>query len=284
MNRLLIITFLILLCYSCGIKHEIKKESKHHQFAYNKDLLLLNYDCKTDADDLHTIAAFASLVRLPNYSKINYYAVAGSYGIQKGEYIPANSLFKLVFNDRWSDAHTNYENAINEVYNKAIKTLNNGGNIWIAEAGQSDFSASLVKKIQNNTNQLNTKNRVFIVQHSDWNEQMTRAENLAFVKKHCNYQKIPDGNKANNGSPGYATSNPIDWENILDDKEILSIWTLATTLANTYNGVQNRYLNKTIKAGGLDFSDFSEVHHILNLEELNTCSAFFKFIQNENRP
>ena len=117
------------------------------RFDPSKDLLLAQFDCKTDVDDLHTAAAFKSLLSQTQYSDIKYHAVAGTYGEQEGLYVPPNSLFELAFGSNWTDAHANFDRAVIKVKNLASQTLDKGGNIWIAEAGQSDFSAALVKKI-----------------------------------------------------------------------------------------------------------------------------------------
>ena len=76
-------------------------------FNIEKDLLLVNYDCKTDVDDLHSVAAFITLMSAPAFKKVNYHAVAGTYGIQEGLYVPPNDLFRLAFGDNWTDAHEN---------------------------------------------------------------------------------------------------------------------------------------------------------------------------------
>ena len=273
---------LICMTYSsCSVKQQMKQEFEYMPFNSKKDFLLLNYDCKTDVDDLHSIAAVASLLRMPSFSKLNYHAVAGSYGKQGGEYVPANSLFNLAFSDLWSDAHTNFDKAIQEVYFKVATVLKNGGHIWIAEAGQSDFSSSLIAKIQNNWTNINTNEKIHVIQHSEWNEKETREENLIFVKENSKYQKIPDGNVVDNGSPGFSTSAEVNWRNIIENEDVLAIWDLATRLADAYNGAEGRYLNKAIKEGGMDFSDFCEVYHILDLEKADNCQAYLEFIQNQ---
>jgi hypothetical protein len=48
-----------------------------------------------------------------------------------------------------------------------VDTLNTGGDIWIAEAGQSDFSADTVRQVNLKLPGINTKERIHIVQHSE---------------------------------------------------------------------------------------------------------------------
>lgn len=254
-------------------------QAQQSEFNINKDLLLLHYDCKTDVDDLHSVAAAGSLIRTKKYSKLKYHAVAGAYGIQQGLYVPGESLFELAFGNHWSDAHKDHKKAIRDVHQLCLEVLEKGGNIWIAEAGQSDFSTDLTKSILTSKPNIDSKDRITIVQHSEWNESVTEPSKLAYAKSMTNYVKIEDGNILNNGTPGFNTIEDINWKSILPSNEIKVMWNLAIQLANQYNGKENRYLNKTIKQNGFDFSDFSEVHFILGLTRINAASDYFEYLR-----
>ncbi|MBC29978.1 MAG: hypothetical protein CMH48_03950 [Muricauda sp.] len=247
-------------------------------FDKERDLLLAQFDCKTDVDDLHTVAAFATLMEQPDYRSINHHAVAGTYGIQEGLYVPANDLFALAFGDNWSDAHADVQGALQKVAHRCLPVLKEGGDVWIAEAGQSDFSAKLVKELMDQMPDLNIKKRVHIVQHSDWNEEVTDAEHLTFVKTHTDYHKISDGNAVGNGTPGFRSDDPIDWRPYVTGDRQVKIWETAIELANRYNGKEGRYLNESIAKGGLDFSDLSETCYLLGLAHLTDGKAFFAHI------
>ena len=249
--------------------------SNQQAFDFKKDLLLGHFDCKTDVDDLHSVAAFSTLLSHPDYSSINYHAVAGTYGVQEGLYVPANELFQLAFGNNWSDAHTDFEKAIENVFKLSLSILNDGGDIWIADAGQSDFSVALVKKIQQSLPELNTLQRIHIVQHSNWNESVTDPESLQFAKEHTDYNKIPDGNTTDNGTPGFNTASFTNWKSQIENQKVKRVWELAVNTGNQYNGKEGRYLNKSIAAGGVDFSDVSEVCWILGLEGIRDTGAFF---------
>lgn len=248
---------------------------KEKSFHIKKDLLLVQFDCKTDVDDLHTIAAFATLLSNSKFSKIKYHAVAGTYGIQKGLYVPSNDLFKLSFGNNWTDANENFKEAIQKVKTIALKTLTKKGDIWIAEAGQSDFTAALIKAIQLEVPQLNIAKRIHVVQHSNWNEKQTSKEHLQFVKAHTDYQKIADGNEVGNGTPGFKDANYTQWKDKIKNSKLTKIWQLATDLSNTYNGKEGRYNNKAISDGGMDFSDFAEVCWILGLYDIKNTEQYF---------
>ena len=246
-----------------------------NRFNSEKDLLLLHYDFKTDVDDLHSVAAIATLLANKKFSNLNYHAVAGTYGTQSGAYVPPEELCQLAFKNNWSDAHKDFDEAAGIVTSRATSILSSGGDVWVAEGGQSDFSAALVKAIKKSLPELNAKGRIHIIQHSDWNEEVTSKEALDYVKANTDYQKIPDGNAVGNGTPGFRADDAFDLKKILGDGYLLNIWRLAIDLANQYNGADNRYLNTSVAAGGLDFSDFSEVCWILNIEQLRNGTDFF---------
>lgn len=269
-------TLLVIIVFITSVLSAQRAAEK--PFDLENDLLLLHYDFKTDVDDLHSAAAFATLANTKAFSAINYHAVSGTYGMQAGLYVPPNKLCKLAFGTNWSDADADFENAVNEVTTKAIAIIKNGGAIWIAEGGQSDFSAALLKAIKKQLPQFESQKRYHIVQHSDWNEETTTPSSLSYVKSNAHYQKIPDGNAKGNGTPGFRADDNITLELFLNAK-MLPIWQLAIALANTYNGEEGRYLNTSMKAGGLDFSDFSEVCWILGISEFKDQTDYFKWVK-----
>jgi hypothetical protein len=245
------------------------------RFDLQDDLFLTHFDLKTDVDDVHSVAATATLLNDPRFASVNYHAVAGSYGMQEGLYVPANKLFELAFEGRWSDAHADFSKALEEESKIAKATLNQGGSIWIAEAGQSDFSAALVRRIQDDLPDLNLKERIHIVQHANWNEEVTTPDDLAFLKEAITYHKIPDGNAAGNGTPGFRSNERINWKENVGDAKLINIWEMAIDIANTYNGVEGRYLNESIQKGGLDFSDVAESTWIFGFGALVDANDFF---------
>ncbi|WP_088341135.1 hypothetical protein [Robiginitalea sediminis] len=264
-------------CLFTGMWGAFSQEDRP-RFDVERDLLLAHYDCKTDVDDLHSVAALATLLSTDRFDGVTYHAVAGAYGVQEGLYVPPNELFEAAFAGHWSDAHTNREQALTEVLAVALRTLDAQGDIWIPEAGQSDFSAALVRRIQQERPSLNVRSRIHIVQHSDWNEEVTAAEALVFVKAHTDYWKIPDGNATGNGTPGFRSDDPISGPGALADAHLREVWELAIRIANRYNGADGRYLNTSIAKGGLDFSDTAEVCWIFGMEHLEDANAFFGYI------
>ena len=212
----------------------------------------------------------------PRFSKVRYHAVAGTYGTQEGLYVPAEGVFDLAFGDHWSDAHGDFDKALQEVLSLSVETLNDGGAIWIADGGQSDFSAALLRKIQVLMPESTIKPRVHIVQHADWNEEVTTPEDLAFVREFASYQRIPSGNASGNGSPGFRSMTPVSWRRHVSDVRVRKIWAAAIDVANTYNGADGRYLNEAILNGGLDFSDVAETAWIFGFNDLVDANDFFE--------
>lgn len=246
------------------------------RFDRDKDLYLAHFDVKTDVDDVHSVAGVATMLADPRFSKIRYHAVAGTYGIQEGLYVPAEGVFDLAFGEHWSDAHGDFDKALDEVRRLSIETLNDGGSIWIADGGQSDFSAALIRSIKELIPESSVKDRVHVVQHADWNEEVTTAEDLAFVKESASYQKIASGNAPGNGSPGFRSETAVNWQEYVSDARLTEIWTAAIEIANKYNGADGRYLNEAILAGGLDFSDVVETTWIFGFGDLVDANDFFE--------
>jgi len=244
------------------------------KFDMKKDLLLLNFDLKTDVDDVHTIAALDLILKSNTFENLNYYAISGTYGMQGGGYVPANELFNLVFKHNWTDAHNYRQTSINKTIKKINKTLSSGGNIWMAEAGQSDFTQEILETLSE-YNISFTKDQIIVVQHSDWNEKETSVDALNYVKQKTTYIRITDGNKTGNGTPGF--NDPDYSTQALENKNLLSskTWILANEISTKYNGINGRYDNKAISGGGADFSDLSEVAYILDIKNTPTVETFF---------
>ncbi|MBU2879915.1 MULTISPECIES: hypothetical protein [Aliiglaciecola] len=244
------------------------------QFDKTKDLLLLNFDLKTDVDDIHTIAALDLIIKAKAFENINYFAVSGTYGVQGGLYVPADSLFDLVFKNNWTDAHMQRKQALAATAQRITQTIASGGRVWVAEAGQSDFTQELLHNLAQMNKPL-TKDQIIVVQHSTWNENETSKDALAFVKAHTTYVKVPDGNVAANGSPGFNNTSFSVKKLEADNLPSSQVWKIANAISTQYNGVNERYQNDSIHYGGADFSDLVEVIWILGITEVDTVEQFF---------
>lgn len=257
-----------------AIFFSLNSNATEHKFEIDKDLLLLHFDLKTDVDDVHTIASLDLILQSNEFKDLNYFAVSGTYGIQSGLYVPANELFETVFKKRWTDLHNERSLAIKETVQEVTRVLSNGGTIWVTEAGQSDFTQTLLLALSKNGVKY-SKEKFITVQHSEWNEKETSVDAFNYVKNETTYIKIPDGNKEGNGSPGFNDKSYST--KTLENNKLLSskAWTLANKISTKYNGINGRYNNKAISGGGADFSDLAEVTFILDIKKTPTVAAYF---------
>jgi uncharacterized protein len=247
------------------------------RFDPSRDLLVVNYDIKPDVDDLHSAAAFATFVnRFP--ACFDFVVVAGTYGNQDGNFIQAPGLLNLAFGKRWLNAHDHRLEAAQAIAKRMGKTLRAGGSVWIAEGGQSDFTADIVAKLAaERTYAPLLRQRVHVVQHSDWNEQATTPAKLSYLEATVDYRRIADGNAAGNGTPGFAADDPSWWPRLLSDPRSGAIWAEAKRLADQANSA-SAYVNPAVAKGGVDFSDTVEVAYIFGLETIADHEGFFRMV------
>lgn len=100
------------------------------KFDRNRDLLLAMFHSKPDPDDIHSVAGLGTLLKDSRFANVHFHAVSGAYGIQGGQYIEANRLFDLAFGAaNWSNAHSQYQTALNKITSLAKTTLQAGGDI-----------------------------------------------------------------------------------------------------------------------------------------------------------
>lgn len=238
------------------------------QFDPARDVLIANYDSKPDVDDLQSVAGLGTVLADPAFACVQYLATAGAYGTQDGDFIPASHLFDLAFGDRWVDAHADRDAAIERLAKVAGAALANGGKVWITEAGQSDVSAAMIRKLPEEH-----WGNIHLVQHSDWNESTTSEADIYFVRRKIRYHRISDGNFAGNGSPSFNTHDAVHWPALLGDRRIGAIWTEAKRLSDLHNPTA-AYVNPAVSAGGLDFSDTAEVAYVFGFDDMADVGDF----------
>ena len=278
MRQYLLCTMLLML--AAQVSQPVYAQVTLGQFTIGRDLFLAQFDSKTDVDDLHSVAGVATMLRSPAFAGVDYHAVAGAYGIQEGLYVPAPRLFERAFGPHWSDAHQHREQALEEVANRVASTLASGGHVWVAEAGQSDFTADWLRRVREMDIPVSTTEHVHVVQHSEWNESVTSADKLSFVREFADYRHIPDGNVAGNGTPGLRVENAGLWDAVLAAPRVAELWRLARVGAMKFNGFEGRYDNAAIAAGGMDFSDVAETCWIFGYADIPDAEAFFSlFLQ-----
>lgn len=256
------------------------KEPNRAHFNHHSDLLVAQFDLKPDADDIHAVAALGSALVHPDMENVNLVAVAGTIGNQNGHYYDSPDLFTLAFGQEdfgWTDANKDWQRSVIYIRDRVRAVLAQGGKAWVQEAGQSDFTRDWVEALlKSGVSEPLVKNNVIVVQHSDWNEEKTTAEDLAFVKQKTHYQRLSDGNKPlrifdRKNRKGPPTPMYVDLQ---------SKWLAAATSSDNtkqqarklwqeaYRLIENSsfdHAHSVIPKGGVDFSDMVETWWILNL-------------------
>lgn len=250
------------------------------RFNLGNDLLVAQFDLLPDADDIHAIAALGSMLQHDDLQKVDYISVAGTTGIQTGAYLKANSLFNMAFgqqNLHWTDARADWQKSVLMIRERVKARLANGGKIWVQEAGQSDFTRDWVAALLKvGVHPSIIKNNVIVVQHSNWNEEKTTPEALAYVKNMTDYRAINDGNKAfkkyirknrrGEFTPQYVDESPKWIQSAVSENNSYEIarklWIEADRLIKS-SGFSAKY--SVIPKGGVDFSDLVETWWTLEL-------------------
>ena len=213
------------------------------------------------------------MLRDRRFKCVRHIATAGAYGRQAGVFIESPKLFDLAFPGNWVDAHGNRAAAITTLTSRALETLRGGGDIWVMEAGQADVTAAVLTNLREQAPEIDTKQRVHVVQHSDWNEFSATPGALGIVRAQADYRKIPDGNKVGNGSPGFNTVDGSAWPVLLADRKSGATWAEARQRADNANK-SSLYRNPSIAAGGFDFSDTAEAAYVFGFEGLADVNAY----------
>jgi hypothetical protein len=231
--------------------------------AYNAstDLISLHYDHAPDPDDGH--AAVAGLI-VSRHHGFTPHVVGGAYGVRNAsQYNPASeTVMHSAWPGAWVNAHSNWSSAVQQTVNRWIGTLAAGGDVWVAEGGQSDFTADVVRQLQQAG--YNTRSRIHVVQHSQWNEDHADGSDLAFVKSNTDYIRIEDGNHPN-------STADLRFERGQAFVEVAR----SSAYASQWNVAFN-YLNPNEK---VDFSDTVELLHILGIgtNQISDVDAFGRF-------
>lgn len=220
-------------------------------FNPDRDLVTLHFDHAPDRDDGH--AAVAGLM-VTNALQLNVQVVAGTHGVySRDRYdVASESVMSSVWGSAWLNAHSNRAGAVAAAVNRWTSVLAAGGSVWVAEGGPADFTAAVVRTINANHSEFNTRERIHVIQHSNWNEDHSLAVDLAYAKANTRYVKIADGNHPN------ATAD-LRFENHNNGAFVTRA--RSSQYANEW-GVAFSYLPPSDK---LDFSDTVELLHIVGL-------------------
>jgi hypothetical protein len=169
-------------------------------------------------------------------------------------------------------------------------TIEAGGNVWIAEGGQSDFTADVIRELRNDYAPSLTRIRIHIVQNSSWNEKQTSTADCKYANANAHHISIADGDLPDNGTAVfrmYYNDNKMEITDFMQTASSHSLygtmWNAAFTYLNPINGYPQN--NSDPKNRKLDFSDAVELLHILGIgtASVNDCNDFADlFLVDEN--
>ena len=261
-------TFVLLVALCASLEGSEKASAK--KFSPERDLLSLHYDHAPDMDDGHSAAADRTILESmfgTDWIKTHVVAVSGTYGTNARQFnAKSNAVMDVAWNDcgGWLAGHANSERVVAELLRRWTAVLTAGGDVWVKEGGQSDFTAEVVRRMKVQSPDLDTTQRVHVVQHSDWNEHHTTSAALAYAKKHTHYVRIRDANAYLNiagGSSAFVKA-------AVTHPKFARVWSAAFT-----------YYNPSVR---LDFSDTGELMHILGLGEMDIDEFRRRFLSDKD--
>jgi hypothetical protein len=262
-NKLLLFSMTLSLAVSLANAQDASPPEQALAFDREHDLISLHYDHAPDKDDGHSAAADRTILETrfgTDWIKKHVITVSGAYGTNKNSFNPKSDAVMSAAWDScggWLSADRNWDATVEELTRKWSATIKAGGAVWIKEGGQSDITADVVRKIQQQLEAAETKKQIHLVQHSRWNEEKTTKQALKFVKQNTDYIKISDANRYLNvkgGDAGFAHA-------ARDHSVFGGVWQAAFD-----------YYDPNVR---LDFSDTGELLHILGLGEIG-IKAFQK--------
>ncbi len=275
MKQTILTSVALLLCVTLG---NSAQASERPHFEKKSDLLLAQFDSKPDPDDIHAQAALGSMMLHPDLKGVKIYAVSGAIGVQKGLFIDSKELFNTAFGKRWTAANEDWDRAVSDIVKVVLPVIRKGGKVWVQEAGQSNITADWVKELLKSISAATIKERVIVVQHSNWNENMTAKDDLEYVKRMTTYFSIDDGNmeptdeKGDRGpytTPAYRAKD-AKWIVLAKEArnaKVSKMWRLADEIVdlNFPDGVHHKW--SYLHYDGVDYSDCCENWWILNIGE-----------------
>jgi hypothetical protein len=130
-----------------------------------------------------------------------------------------------------------------------MAVLERGGDVWVAEGGQSDLTADVVRSVAAAMPSVDLRSRIHVVQHSVLNERRTTVDDLVFLRSTVDYIKIDDGNYGN--ATAKLRQQDDDFVQAARSGSLSAAWNAAF-----------EYLDP---AQTLDFSDTVELLHIVGI-------------------
>ncbi len=249
-----------------------KSNDANGVFDPKSDMISLHYDHAPDRDDGHSAAADLTILetfRDRDWIRKHTIGVSGAYGKNKGKFnVKSDAVMDAVWKGcgGWLSAHRDRDGTVAELAMRWGAVLKAGGDVWIKEGGQSDITADVVRRLKKQLPGVDTTRRIHIVQHSNWNENQTGDQALAYGKKNTHYIRIRDANRYLNRKGGDAS--------FVKAAKSHSVFGPAWKAAFAYYNPEKR----------LDFSDTGELMHILGLGEIGIEAFQKRFLSSSTSP
>jgi CubicO group peptidase (beta-lactamase class C family) len=231
------------------------------------DLISLHYDHAPDRDDGHSAAADRSLLEVlygACWLERHVVAVSGAHGWLGFTFkTDSDAVMEAAWGDRggWLDAHRDRERATADLAARWKRALEVGGDVWVKEGGSSDLTADVVRQIRAELPGVDTKRRIHVVQHGNFNEWLTWLRAMRFTRKETDYRRIRNANAYLNVAGGNDA-----FESAARSHEIFGP---AWDAAFEYYDPRRR----------LDFSDTGELLSILGLGEVGIDEFGERFLR-----
>ena len=270
---------------------EATDRSTRPAFNPGADLLVAQFDGKPDADDVHALAALGCLLAHPDFAGVETYGVMFAYGTQKSDELwdmseMMNRIFGAEGPETWTNAFRGdgmerWNSSVERIAARVTPVLRSGGHVWVQEAGQSDITRAWLERVireDNGITAADTRARVHVVQHSEWNERHTTVGDLEQVRRNADYIKIDDGNGdgPNNQTPKYLSADSSFMRAAAGadnpNRTAAALWSAAGRLIGDWKADYS-----VIGRGGVDFSDCVENWWIFALgDRAGGVDAFWK--------
>lgn len=215
-------------------------------FNASTDLLVLHYDHAHRDDGQATVAA----LEMTSAYGLTPLVVAGTRRVAdySGYLPPFEEVMSAAWGDEWFNAYAERDRSVNQSASRWLTNIEDGGVVWVAEGGASDFTAEVIREIQRRRPGLDTKAVIQVIQHNQSNETNTAVEDLEFVMDNSTYVRLQDGNSDNDTANLNQTSAGFE----------------ADALSGRH-GEAWAAAFEYLAADSLDFSDLVEVLHILGI-------------------
>jgi len=138
------------------------------------------------------------------------------------------NVLNAVWGNAWLDSSTDKSASIAIATTRWAETLASGGDVWVAEAAPSDFTAAVLARLGSLYPSVNRK-RVRVVQHrlgSPSNEDRTSSAGIELVKREADYITIPNADSTSGRTAGF-NANSTRFSDIASHGRYASEWSVA---------------------------------------------------------